>query len=400
LVCRSGPFSNDFSPRLGRIFADGADVVDYLAEIPLPGRILAAPPKILARGMVSAPIPSFVAGPENRIVAATVNRLLDRAVSHAGLRHDGSSITEALANSYPCILALFGPSGVGKTHLAHGLIRHWQRQLGDHAAHYTSAADFRREFNEAMSSNQVEAFRDDLRRRRLLAIDDLHRLPNDDYLMQELRHTLDAVQEHGGLLVVTSPRPALALSNVPPDIRSRMASGLSLQLAPPGSAARVRIIRHVSSALGRDLSLDAASQLAEVINGNAPQVFGALFELWATPGVSGASDASRTAQLTAMRAKRQPTLPEIITVVAKYINVPKKQLKSRSRRQSIVLARAVAAYLARELTAVSYAQIGRALGGRDHTTIIHSYKKIGRQLTSDLAVQETIDDIRRILLRR
>jgi chromosomal replication initiator protein len=328
-------------------------------------------------------MPSFVAGPENRIVAATVNRLLARP---------------GAADSYPCMLALFGPSGVGKTHLAHGLVRHWQRELGVHAAHYTSAADFRRQLIEAINSNQVEALREDLRRRRLLAIDDLHRLPNDDYLMQELRHTLDAIQENNGLLVVTSPRPALALPNVPPDIRNRMASGLSLQLAPPGNAARVRIIRQASTALGRELSPEASTQLAEAANGSAPQVLGALFELWAAPDMSGANDAVRTQRLSVIRASRQPTLSEIITIVAKYTNVPKKQLISGSRRQSVVLARGLVAYLARELSAASYAQIGRALGGRDHTTIMHSYKKIELQLSRDLATQEAVADLRRLLV--
>jgi chromosomal replication initiator protein len=90
-------------------------------------------------------------------------------------------------------------------------------------------------------------------------------------------------------------------------------------------------------------------------------------------------------------------MQEIIAAVAKYTNVPQKQLKSASRKQSIVFARAIAVYLAREITATSYDQIGRALGGRDHTTIMHSYKKIAHELTTDVATQEAVADLRRQL---
>ena len=84
---------------------------------------------------------------------------------------------------------------------------------------------------------------------------------------------------------------------------------------------------------------------------------------------------------------------EIIAAVARHFGLPQKQLKSQSRRQSIVTARAVAIYLARELAGASYEQIGRALGGRDHTTIIHNYRKIERERSHDPAVQEAIEEL-------
>jgi chromosomal replication initiator protein len=129
-------------------------------------------------------------------------------------------------------------------------------------------------------------------------------------------------------------------------------------------------------------------------------VFGALFHLWAAPNAPAASDVLRADALLATISSRQPTLQQIISVVAKYTNVPQKLLKSGSRRQSIVSARAIAVYLARELTDASYDQIGRALGGRDHTTIMHNYQKIDRALARDVATQDAVADLRRILSSR
>ncbi|MFL6546993.1 MAG: helix-turn-helix domain-containing protein, partial [Candidatus Udaeobacter sp.] len=103
-------------------------------------------------------------------------------------------------------------------------------------------------------------------------------------------------------------------------------------------------------------------------------------------------------KLATTRCARQPELREILAVVGRYFKLPQKQLKSHSRCQSIVAARAIAIYLARELAGVSYQQIGRALGGRDHTTIIHSYRKIERDRPRDPAIQEAVEELSLILL--
>jgi chromosomal replication initiator protein len=371
----SSPLRTLIAPPAARTPADGADVVDHLFEIPLPGRILAAPTQNLARRMGPAALPSFVAGPENRIVAYTVSRFIEVT----GERKE--------ADLHPPVLALFGPSGVGKTHLAHGIVRHWQREFGDEAAHYTTAADFRRAFLDAIGTNEIGQFRAQFRERRLLAVDDLHRLPADEHLMQELRETLDAIEDRDGTVIITSHRPIATLSNLSPDVRSRLASGLTLKLAPPAGAARMRIIRNASNAVGRDLSTEAANHLADGPSGTAPQLFGALFDFWAAP--NGAD---------AMPKRPQPTLSQTIAEVARYTGVSQKHLKSASRRQTIVAARGIAIYLARLLGGASFEQLGRALGGRDHSTVMYNFKKIDRERSRNLALQETLDDLTRILL--
>ena len=126
-------------------------------------------------------------------------------------------------------------------------------------------------------------FRRRFRSRELLVIEDLHRLPADEYLLHELRFTLDAYEESAGVVLVTSHRPVTALGNLTPDLRSRLASGLMLQLAAPGKAARARIVQHVAAMLRRPLSEEAVSQLAAGLRGTASQLIGALYELYARP---------------------------------------------------------------------------------------------------------------------
>ncbi len=362
-------------------------MVDYLTEIPLPGRTFAASAIGATDRNSAVALPAFVAGPENRLVAHTVGRLSDAAAPSNGAPHFA-----------PSVLALFGASGVGKTHLARGLVRYWKQQRGDESAQYATAGDFRREFTEAIRREAVVDFRQKFRDHQLLAIDDLHHLPNDRYLLQELRYTLDDYDERGATVVVTSSRPPSRLANISDDLRSRLAAGLLIQAAAPGSDARLRIIRQAATAIGRALSDHSAHRLAAGLTGTAADLFGALFELIAAPAGHETSDLELAERLLASRAARRPTLRQIVATVAKHSGLPRKELKSSSRKQPAVFARAIVAYLAREHAGASYEQIGRALGGRDHTTIMHNYRKIDSDRQRDPATQETLDELRRILL--
>jgi chromosomal replication initiator protein len=371
-------------------------VVQYICEIPLPGRALTQSVRGHANGAAEPVLPTFVAGPENRLVASTVGCLLEAArtprESVAGSRGTHKGI--------PPILALFGPSGSGKTHLAHGLVRRWQDCRGADSALYTTATDFRRRFTDSVDNREIVEFRREFRGRQLLAIDGLQHLPSGGSLWQELRYAFDEYQEDGGIVVVTSDRPTHLLANMPPDIRSRIASGLVLELSPPGSAARVEIIRQLSTSLGKPLGEEDAKRLSLGLNGTANDLFGAVFRLLPVNGTNGVGRTHRVDAVLADRVARRPALREIIAVVTKNLGVPQKQLKSSSRRQSVVFARAAVAYLARELSDTSYDEIGRALGGRDHTTIIHSYRKIESDQQHDATIRETLAELRNSLANR
>lgn len=370
--------------------ADGADVVDTITEIFLPGRTVASATGDVLGLATGVMLPSFVAGPENRLVTNAVGALVD---------DDDAAFEDGVVKTGPRLLALYGPSGSGKTHLARGVVRYWQEHRGPESAEYFTASDFRRAFLAAINDDSVGDFRRRTRGRQLLAIDDLHQLPDDKYLLQELRYTLDDYAETGGTVLVTANESVSALNNISADIRSRLAGGLVLQLALPGAAARRQILRQAAAALGRPLSAEVADRLANGIDGAAHELFAAVFELRAH-SPSSAGDAKQAERLLAARAARRPSLRKIVAVAAKYYRQPQAVLKSDSRRQSAVLPRAAIIYLARELTDCTYEQIGRALGGRDHTTIMHSYKKIDHDRQHDLGIQQALNELRRILLSR
>jgi chromosomal replication initiator protein len=188
-----------------------------------------------------------------------------------------------------------------------------------------------------------------------------------------------------------------SLGNLSTDVRSRLSAGLMLPLAAPGAAAREALARQAAAALGRSITDDAARRLAAGVDGTAAQLFGAMFELAAAEPDLILIDAAAVQRLLVRRDARRTTLREIIAVVARYYNLPQKLLKSGSRKHAAVVARATIVYLARELAGASYEQIGRSLGGRDHSTIMHNYRTIDRERRRDWQTQETLDDLRRVL---
>lgn len=368
-------------------------MLDCVTDIPLPGRILVHTNAITGDSAQRHAIPAFVAGPENRLVAHAVDNLLQSA-SRLSTKPDS-----AVHRSPFKLLILFGPSGTGKSHLAQGLVRYWQAQHGEETAVYTTAADFRHLLNDAIKRQAEFEFRKRFRGRQFLVIEDLQHLPADDHALEELRFTLDDYEENGGTVVVTASSPPSVLTNLPDDFCSRLAAGLTLQLATPGGAARTRIIRYAANALGRVLTDDAANRLASGLDGSANQLFNAVFEIGNTKSLDPI-DTTQAERLLAKRAAQRPTLRQIIAAVARHQRITQAQLKSNSRRQSIVFARGLVAYLARELAGSNYERIGRALGGRDHTTILHGHRKIAHDRDHDPQIQQTLEQLRRRLQSR
>ena len=368
-------------------------MVEPLVEIPFPGRSF-APPADTALGRTHVTtLPSFVAGPENNLVAFVIGGLMTSC--EAPEVADQTPLADV-----PGVLAIYGPNGVGKSHLLRGLVEYWRKARGSDTAQYITAGDFRREFMDAMHNDSVDAFRRRVRGRQLLAIDDLDSLPGDDYLMEELRNTLDECASAGARVLVASTRAIGSLGNLSADVRSRLAAGLALQLAAPGAAARAQILRQAAAALGRTMSDDAAQRLAAGVAETANELFGSLFELLAGSSPPAAIDREMVQQHLAARAARRTSLRDIIAVVARYYGLSQKIVKSGSRKHAAVVARSTIVYLARELAGASYDQIGQALGGRDHSTIMHNFRTIDRDRQRDWQTQEMLGELHRILLSR
>lgn len=318
-----------------------------------------------------AEVSAFVAGPENDLAVTALERVL---------RGDASIDDSLWLNP----LVLTGPSGVGKSLLARGIARYWSQLIGPEAVAYFSAIDFARQLHAARNDSQLDFFRAMLRSVRVLVIEDLHQLPQRAFVQREVRDTIDALLDAGGLVVLT----ARDLDQLESGLRDRLLGGLGVRLCPPGVASRLEILRQASHARGITLSEDQLLQLAQRIEASASQLARALAELDLQNATGHDVAAVRPGTVN---------LKQIIVVVTRYYSLTQAALLSSARRKSLVHARAIIVHLARQLTDLSYAQIGAALGRRDHSTIMHAQQTIQRLVATDAATQRDLDHLLRIL---
>lgn len=349
-----------------------------------------------------APKP-FLLGHENRLLQAGLKQLMQP--SGARPLQGKAAPSKAARGSGASPVVIVGPTGSGKTHLCRGLAELWQNEPADESddtadhhpgnVYYLTASDFRRDLASAIDQEEVALLRQHWRSARLLVIDDLHRFAPLERLCEELRQTIDAVQAGGGIVVVASST-TMAATDLPRSLISRLTAGITLEIAPAGHAVREELLMLSGREFDCRITPEAASLIAQALPGEARHLAGIAAELRRHYG----RNVARTqAEHYLKQNNRLPTPParEIIRLVSAQYRVPQKVLQSASRKQTAVQARSVAIYLIRELTPLSYEQIGRTLGGRDHTTVMHNYRRIKRLLPKDRALQSVLADLRQSL---
>lgn len=313
-------------------------------------------------------IGNFVVGPENRLVDVAIRDLL------GGARTCYSP------------MVLYGPSGVGKTHLALAAVAHWKAQPDHPPVKYAVAVDYARELAEAIETKTVDEFGVAYRRASLLVLEDLQHLAGKQAAQRELLQILDSLADDEARVLVTASRSPGMLGDVLPGLQSRLQAGLVIPVVLPGPAARAIIFRRLAAARGIDLSEPLIEFLAERMSGAVPAMDAALVEL--QMGGSVSIDAAR--RWLADRRRQDPTLHEIALATARYFSLRLGDLKSASRLRMLVIARGVAMYLCRSLTRQSLEQIGGYFGGRDHTTVSHGCRRTEDLLQTEPAIREAV----------
>ncbi len=389
---------------LGNDVAVAVEVVPPLHDDnPLIGAVPAQPPP--ARSSPSPPSPppasgdvaarlqgrftfdAFVVGPSNRFAhAATL------------------AVAETPARAYNPLF-IYGGVGLGKTHLLHAIGHFTAENHPGLSVRYVSVETFTNEFINALRDGGIRSFKDRYRSTDILLIDDIQMLEGREQTQEEFFHTFNALHDNGKQIVISSDRPPSAIKTLEDRLRSRFEMGLITDVQPPDLELRIAILRKRVQADGYQIrDPEVLSFIAARVSTNVRQLEGALIRVVAHSSISGRPVTVDLAQ--EVLADLFPTgdgevrVEVIQEAVARHYGITLDELVGEKRTKRVVVPRKVAMFLCRELTEASLPAIGRAFGGRDHTTVLYAVQKVTKQMPEEGQVYEAVQILAQSLTGR
>ncbi len=308
------------------------------------------------------------------------------------------AVAEAPGDSYNPLF-LYGGVGLGKTHLMHAIGHEVHDRFPRKRVVYLTSEQFTNEVISSIATARMGEFRHKYRTVDVLLIDDVQFLAGKDRTKEEFFHTFNALHEINKQIVISSDRPPKEIPTLEDRLRSRFEWGLIADIQPPDFETRLAILH---SKLGNNGSLipeEVLSFIAHKVQRNIRELEGALTRVQAFAAVHqrqvDEEEAARLLSDIIPAGTRKPiNVERIQTLVADYYNVTLDDMKGKRRDKHIVFPRQVAMYLVREETPSSLPAIGKAFGGRDHTTALHSIEKIANELKEDERLRYEVQSIR------
>jgi len=320
---------------------------------------------------------TFVVGPSNRFAHAAA-----------------LAVAETPARAYNPLF-IYGGVGLGKTHLLHSIGHYTAENHPGLSVRYVSVETFTNEFINALRDGGIRSFKDQYRSTDILLIDDIQMLEGREQTQEEFFHTFNALQESGKQIVISSDRPPSAIKTLEDRLRSRFEMGLITDVQPPDIELRIAILRKRVMTDGYQIrDAEVLSYIAARVSTNVRQLEGALIRVVAHSSISGRPVTVELAQEVLVDLFPDGAGGVRIDLVqeatARHYGISLEELVGERRTKRVVVPRQVAMYLSRELTDASLPAIGRAFGGRDHTTVIYAVQKVTRQMTDEGSIYEAV----------
>ncbi len=294
-------------------------------------------------------------------------------------------------------LFIYGPSGLGKTHLLYAITERIKKNFPDYKVVYVKGEEFTNQMIDSISKNLNSEFREKYRKSDVLLIDDIQFIAGRPATQEEFFHTFNDLYEHNRQIILTSDRPPRDIKLLEDRLRSRFESGLSADIEPPDLELRIAIIKLKASALGITVPDDVMTYIAENLKSNVRQLEGAVKKIGAQSMLTGA-DITLDLAVRCLSDKivgSEPvsvTIDKILHSVSSHYNIPVEDIKSKKRTSNIATARHVAVYIIKKLTDRSLPAIGKEFN-RDHTTIINSIDTVEKRMASDPEFETELNDL-------
>jgi chromosomal replication initiator protein len=318
------------------------------------------------------------------------------------LAHAASlSVAERPGHAYNPLF-LYGGVGLGKTHLMHAIGNAVAAKFPRKRVVYATSEKFTNEFITSIQQGKIDEFRARYRRIDLLLIDDIQFIADKERTQEEFFHTFNTIHEDGKQIVLSSDRPPKAILTLEERLRSRFEWGLIADLTAPDLETRIAILRAKAEEQGVQITSDVIEFIARKVVSNIRELEGALNRIVAYASMGAMPISIELAQAVLSNVlynpkKRLVTPEKIAQAVSEYYGVAMDALKGQKREKSIVVPRQIAMFLMREETEVSLLRIGAELGGRDHSTVLHAYDKINREMQVNDELRREVSAVRELI---
>ncbi|MFA7315254.1 MAG: chromosomal replication initiator protein DnaA [Candidatus Paceibacterota bacterium] len=322
---------------------------------------------------------SFIVGPFNELAYA---------VAQAIITNPGTSYNPFF---------VYGGTGLGKTHMIQAIgntikVKHPSKKI-----YYVSLEKFTIDYVNSIQNKNPNSFKEKYRKYDAIIIDDIQFITGKDKTQEELFHLFNIFYENNKQIIFSSDKHPNFIQGLEERLQSRFASGMTVQITEPDYESRIAIIKAKFEQTNCLIEQEVIEYLAEALEGNIRELEGSLNSVVMQSQLKNKAlsiTEVKTLIKNNIKPKKTVAIKDVVVVIAEYYNIPESVIYEKTRRKEIVHARQVAMYILREDFNISYPLIGQKMGGRDHTTVIHSHLKIKDDLKTDPSLLQEIEKIR------
>jgi len=292
---------------------------------------------------------------------------------------------------------VYGGTGLGKTHLIQAVGNSIKEKYPNKKVNYITLERFATDFINSLQNNKANSFKEKYRKYDLLIIDDIQFIGKMEKIQEELFHTFNTFYENNKQIIFSSDKHPNHIPELADRLKSRFAAGMIVDVSEPEYESRLAILKVKLQEHNIDLDQEIVEYIASVIRGNIRELEGSLNTIVCQYRLKNKPlllSEVKNLLKNNIKPKKNVSIKDVVKTISEYYNLEESAIYEKTRRKEIVKARQVVMYLLREDFNVSYPLIGQKLGGKDHTTVIHSYLKIKEDLKNDSQLMQELEQIR------
>lgn len=297
-------------------------------------------------------------------------------------------------------LFVYGPTGLGKTHLIQATGNKIQSEYENLNIFYTSSEKFSQDYVNALKNNTIINFKNKYRSYDVLIMDDIQFFSGKEKLQEELFHLFNILYDKGKQIIFSSDKHPNYIIGLEDRLRSRFSAGMIVDVTKPDYESRAALLKTKATQKKTAISDEVIDFLASNLEGNIRELEGILNAISIQTELRSRKisiNEVKSLIKNNIKPKKHLALEEIIKIVAGFYSISPEQIYEKTRKKEIVHVRQIVMYILREYFNISYPAIGKEIGGRDHTTVIHSYDKISQNLKDNPNLTKEIDQLKVIL---